>query len=323
MQSHRPKPCEEMAPSELPIRFHGWPRRWRQYGVLAIFLTAGLFVGRLEAAPLAQAGDARDAETSSAAITAQVSATPGVGTASPVTGTPSHSSTTALLSGTVVTDSPLIRTVFSVSAEESPSASLGQSQFATPQATSGTATASSSQFTSILPSPTTNDEDPGTTQQEKTYNSLVNFYFLILAGVIALAVLAWYIWRRRRRGKTTRDRRRGLEALRRDLELGRLRRGILGVVGRGGNSNSTPPNEESTPANEELPAYVPQLRRLMGRYNAVRTPPPALTRPPEYEESVRPRTANGQPLHTIHEEQSRSQTPDTPFPPGDPPSQTA
>lgn len=313
MQPYRPKSCEEMTTSESPIRFHGWPRRWRQYGVLAIFLTAGLFVRRLEAAPLAQAGDASDTETSSAAITAQVSATAGVGTASPATGTPSHSSTTALLSGTVVTDSPLIRTVFSISSAESPSASLGQGQFATAQATSGTATATSSQFASILPSPTTNDENPGTTQQEKTYNSLVNFYFLILAGVIALAVLAWYIWRRRRRGKTTRDRRRGLEALRRDLELGRLRRGILGVVGRGGNSNSTPPNEE-------LPAYVPRLRGLIGRYNPVRTPPSALTRPPEYEESVRPRTSTGQPLHTIHEEQSRSQTPDMPFPPGNPPS---
>ena len=60
-------------------------------------------------------------------------------------------------------------------------------------------------------------------------------------------MLGWYLWRRRRKGKTTRDQRRGLEALRRDLELGRLRRGILGVVGRGGSNNS--------PTNEELPAY--------------------------------------------------------------------
>lgn len=45
-----------------------------------------------------------------------------------------------------------------------------------------------------------------------------------------------------------RDRRRGLEALRRDLELGRLRRGFLGVVGRGGSN-------QSQNSAEELPAY--------------------------------------------------------------------
>jgi hypothetical protein len=54
---------------------------------------------------------------------------------------------------------------------------------------------------------------------------------------------------------------------------------------------------------------------INGRYQSIRAPPSALTRPPGYEETVslsRPRTASGQPLHTIEEEQSVASRPDTP-----------
>jgi hypothetical protein len=165
------------------------------------------------------------------------------------------STTTGTVPGTVVTDSPLVRTRSDSLVSESASTSGGsllRNQSSTASATGAASMTGSStaQSQTILPSPTTNDNDsPSSTPQVNTYNSLVNFYFLILAGFIGFAVLGWYIWRRRRRGKTTRDQRRGLEALRRDIELGRLRRGFLGVVGRGGN-NTQPP------ATEELPAYV-------------------------------------------------------------------
>ena len=64
---------------------------------------------------------------------------------------------------------------------------------------------------------------------------------------------------------------------------------------------------------------IPPLpgKPLTFRYQSVRTPPSALTRPPEYEEALTPRTrtASGHPLNTIEEEQSiisRTQTPDIP-----------
>jgi hypothetical protein len=139
----------------------------------------------------------------------------------------------------------------------------------------------------------------------------VNFYFLILAAAIGFAVLGWWLWRRRRKGKTTRDQRRGLEALRRDLELGRLRRGFRGVVGRG-NTHS------ATNLSEELPAYAISMEKVNGRYQPVRSLPVAVTRPPGYEEVVTggTRTASGG-LHTIEEEStaSRAETPDGNLPP--------
>ena len=135
-------------------------------------------------------------------------------------------------------------------------------------------------------------------------------------------MLGWWIWRRRRKGKTTRDQRRGLEALRRDLELGRLRRGFLGVV-RGGNTPN-PNMADGTPGTpvEELPAYVSLSFTVDAnpcRYNPLRSPPTAVTRPPGYEEAVNtPRSpSTTRQLTTIEEEQSihsRSQTPDPPPP---------
>jgi len=127
-------------------------------------------------------------------------------------------------------------------------------------------------------------------------------------------VLGWWLWRRRRKGKTTRDQRRGLEALRRDLELGRLRRGFRGVVGRANTHSAT-----NVSVNEELPAYAAPWEEINGRYQPVRSLPVAVTRPPGYEEVVTGRrtTSVGGGLHTIEEEStaSRAETPDGNIPP--------
>ena len=169
-----------------------------------------------------------------------------------VSQTTSSPSTTGTVPGKVVTDSPLVRTQSdSSSALPSGSAFSRNSSYSTSvtQSLSGTTVGSAVNTKSVLPSPTTNDDTPAQSSQESTYNSLVNFYFLILAGFIGFAILGWWYWRRRRRGKTTRDQRRGLDALRRDLELGRLRRGFLGVMGRGENT-------AHGSVIEELPTFV-------------------------------------------------------------------
>jgi hypothetical protein len=54
---------------------------------------------------------------------------------------------------------------------------------------------------------------------------------------------------------------------------------------------------------------------LIVSYQTVRTPPSALTRPPDYEDAVslnHPR-ATSEPLHTIEEEVSQAPTPDIPL----------
>jgi len=215
----------------------------------------------VRAVPVAQ-GDSMTTTTAGIITTGSTdTATPGAIISSTLAQTQSSShssalasSTTTTVPGTVVTDSPLVRT--------NPVSSLGSifslssNQSSTVRSASGSANfpaSSSSQSPTIYPSPTS-DGDGNTSDSDatdsSTLNSLVNLYFLILGGAIAAALVGWWYWRRRRKGKHTRDRRRGLEALRRDLELGRLRRGFLGVVGRGGGGHSQN-------SSEELPAYKP------------------------------------------------------------------
>jgi hypothetical protein len=242
------------------VRIRGCrPKRkgWRSiglWGVIAVLMVTSS--GFVQAIPV------DGVETS---VTASPSPTlSGVSRTSSASSTQSdYDSTTTAVPGTVVTDSPLVRTRSDSDSSASQSTVSGgsfsgnQSFTASVTESITTTVPSTTNTQTILPSPTTdNDGDnDGSTPQESTYNSLVNFYFLILAGVIGFAVLGWWIWRRRRRGKTNRDQRRGLEALRQDLELGRLRRGFLGVVGRGGNNTATP----TTPPSEELPAYNPVI----------------------------------------------------------------
>lgn len=221
-------------------------RKLESIGFMRLFTLTLLGISYLQAVYAVPVAQAADGTTSSTVVTAIPSPTVTLATSTSASSTSSGSSsstTTTADIGTVVTDSPLVRTKSLSSQSALPSGSRNQS------ALSGTATDSSSTSAStsietktLLPSPTSNDDGPSTTQQEQTYNSLLNFYFLILAGAFAFAILGWWYWRRRRKGKTSRDQRRGLEALRRDLELGRLRRGFLGVVGRGG-----------SPSSEELP----------------------------------------------------------------------
>ena len=290
------------------------------WGVLTILLVVSSGIERVDGLPLAQAETPLPTTSSTQLITSVAS--PGA-TLNPVSSTSTTDSTSVTSTkptstpGTVVTDSPLVRTT-SIGSESSLHSVSSNSSI---RSASGSITASSTSKTpAVLPTSTTDDDgddddDGPKSTDEKTYNSLVNFYFLILAGVIGFAVLGWYLWRRRRKGKTSRDQRRGLEALRRDLELGRLRRGFLGVVGRGGNNNS--------PTNEELPAYVSpiivreKLTIYMCSYQSVRVPLSSLARPPGYEESTtEPRTASV--LHTIEEEHSvtsRSGSPEIPLRP--------
>lgn len=215
------------------------------FGILTLILVGLQGGGNVYAAPVAQA----DTLTSPLiAVSPSPTLTSVSSTVAPLSASETQSSlssTTSTIPGTVVTDSPLVRTKSLSSQSALPSSLTNQSaSLGTPTESISTTVSSAVETRTILPSPTTNADDaPSTSSQEKTYNSLVNFYFLILAGAIAFAILGWWLWRRRRKGKTTRDQRRGLEALRRDLELGRLRRGILGVVGRGNTSG------------EELPTY--------------------------------------------------------------------
>jgi hypothetical protein len=311
------------------VRIRGCRRKgkgWRDFGLWAVM--AALMVtsnGFVRAVPV------EGVETS---ITASPSPTlSGVSRTSSTSSTSTQSddsTTTTAVPGTVVTDSPLVRTRSNSDSSASQSTVSGESlsgnqsftASVTESITRSTASSTTNSQT-ILPSPTTdndgnNNGSGSSNPQESTYNSLLNFYFLILAGVIGFAVLGWWIWRRRRRGKTNRDQRRGLEALRQDLELGRLRRGFLGVVGRGGNNTTTP----TTPPSEELPAYIPCHNQTDGRYQPVRPPPAAVIRPPGYNEPLvpRPRTASGGPLGTIEEEQSiasRAVTPEIPPHPDD------
>jgi uncharacterized iron-regulated membrane protein len=221
------------------------------WGFMAILVVASNGIGKVFALPMAQA-DTTTPATSPTTTTLIKTATPGpilnptINTVSGSSTSSVKSSTTTSVPGTIVTDSPLVRSKlssispFSLASNASYSGSALSGSFSV-------MASSTSQSSTILPSPTTNDDNSNNTNgsDENTYNSLVNFYFLILAAFIGFAVLGWWIWRRRRKGKTTRDQRRGLEALRRDLELGRLRRGFLGVVGRGGNNTPT--------TNEDLP----------------------------------------------------------------------
>ena len=220
------------------------------WGFLTILFFASSGVERVYALPLAQAENPTTTPTTSTSLITAASQSPMLSTVRSTTTSGStpvaiSSSKTTSTPGTVVTDSPLVKTK-----PESSVASLLQN-FSSIGSVFGSLSATASPtapIQTILPSPSVgdgNDDGNNTSSDEKTYNSLLNFYFLILAGGIGFAVLGWYLWRRRRKGKTTRDQRRGLEALRRDLELGRLRRGILGVVGRGGSNNSG--------TNEELP----------------------------------------------------------------------
>jgi len=289
---------------------------WRDIGLWAV-----MAVLMVTSTGFVQAVPVEGVETS---ITASPSLTlSGVSRTSSTSSTSTQSgddsTTTTAVPGTVVTDSPLVRTRSNSDSSASQSTVSGESlsgnqsftASVTESITRSTASSTTNSQT-ILPSPTTdndgnNNGSGSSNPQESTYNSLLNFYFLILAGVIGFAVLGWWMWRRRRRGKTNRDQRRGLEALRQDLELGRLRRGFLGVVGRGGNNTTTP----TTPPSEELPAYQP-----------VRPPPAAVIRPPGYDVPLvpRPRTASGGPLGTIEEEQSissRAVTPEIPPHPDD------
>lgn len=296
------------------------PRRSVEYfgfwGFLAILLFTSNCIEKVYALPLTQAETTKPS-TSPTTTTAISHASP-----SPVVNVVSstrsrssvsssvRSSTTTSIHGTVVTDSPLVRSKLSSALPLSDSFSRNQSIASGASGSIFVSASSTIQSPTILPSPTTDDGDGDNNNSAvKTYNSLVNFYFLILAAFIGFAVLGWWIWRRRRKGKTIRDQRRGLEALRRDMELGRLRRGFLGVVGRGGSNNPTP--------NEELPEYYSRSTKTNCRYQPVRSPPSALTRPPGYNETVspsRPRTAN-EPLHIIEEENpvlSQTETPDIP-----------
>jgi uncharacterized iron-regulated membrane protein len=237
------------------LRRSRWPREYvGLWGFLTILLFASSGVDRAYALALAQAENPTTTLTTSTSLIKAASQSP---TLNNVKSTTTSGSTTVAFSsskttstpGTVVTDSPLVKSKL-----ESSVASLLQN-FSSIGSVFGSLNSTASPtapIQTILPSPSDGDgsddgDDDGnnTSPDEKTYNSLLNFYFLILAGAIGFAVLGWYLWRRRRKGKTTRDQRRGLEALRRDLELGRLRRGILGVVGRGGSNNSA--------TNEELP----------------------------------------------------------------------
>jgi|SRR5277367_2881315 len=255
----------------IPVRGRGWRRRQTRMGVVSYGIWAFLAISLVfssgfpgvDAVPVAQA-EKLITVTSSISTTSKItpSPSPTVTEVTSTTHSPSTTSssatsqTTTSVPGQVVTDSPLVKTT-SLSAESalpSNNSSIFNNQSSIASATDSfpTTTTSASNSPSIFQSPTTNDDGPSNAPQESTYNSLVNFYFLILAAAIAFAVLGWWLWRRRRKGKTIREQRRGLEALRRDLELGTLRRGFLGVVGRGGGNN--PPN--GSPA-EDLPAYPP------------------------------------------------------------------
>ena len=242
----------------------GWQRKELRkvslWGFLALLFLCPNHIGTANAKPVAQpqedftsiGGSTLPAISSTASPSNSVNVATSTTASSSMTSSSKTSSHTTSIPGTVVTDSPLVKTSFiqsSLSASYLVSSINGSHSSISTSTVSGNASLTSFAPTIIQP-PTMNDNNG--TGQDNTYNSLVNFYFLILAGLIALAVLAWYLWRRRRKGKNKRDQRRGLEALRQDLELGRIRRGLLGVVGKGNNSPSA--------ANEELPAYVLPFR---------------------------------------------------------------
>src|SRR6266496_3460301 len=176
-------------------------RRWSResiglWGFLTILLVASTGVDRVYALPLAQAGNPT--------TTLITTSTSGINGASPgptlntVTSTTTSDSSSGVASsskttstpGTVVTDSPLVKTK-PVSSESS-IATLSQNLSSIGSA-SGllSTTASTTQTPTILPSPSDGGDDGYGSRgspDEKTYNSLVNFYFLILAGVIGFAV---------------------------------------------------------------------------------------------------------------------------------------
>jgi hypothetical protein len=224
------------------------------WGFLTILLVGTNGIGSVYAMPLEK--DASPTTQSTLSETTTSSQTTTASHRAPLhsvtTTKTSHSSSTSISStrtttipGTIVTDSPLVRTG-SISLALSSSHSF-VSNFSSIGSTKSSTSSSTTESPTILPSPTTDDgdnNDSSNSPEQTTYD----FFFLLLAGAIGFAVLGWWIWRRRRKGKTNRDQRRGLEALRRDLEIGRLRRGFLGVVGRGNNNPPTVPEEE-------LPAY--------------------------------------------------------------------
>jgi cytoskeletal protein RodZ len=259
--------CE---PHETQPTMRGKRRRRRKvetsfglWTALAILIIASI-MGPVSAIPVAQAVEDPLTSTSSSLSSTSITTPSPSQTVSSVSSTStsdtstssSISSSTTSIPGTVVTDSPLVRSKSSSSELALPSGGSSASRNASTSIGSATTFISTTASTAgdaktPVPSPTSNDGTaPETTADEKTYNTLANLYFLLLGAAIALAVLAWYLWRRRRKGKTTRDQRRGLEALRRDLELGRLRRGLRGVVGRGGG------NTNHSPSADELPAYT-------------------------------------------------------------------
>jgi hypothetical protein len=230
------------------------------YLILCLIVSNGLTA--VHAVPVTQQDS--PSTTDQATTTSTPTASPGatksdtlVPTASSSHSSASSSSSTTQVPGTVVTDSPLVRTSLSHSLASISSFSSNQSYYGSSGLASDVHVPSSTSTSpTIYPSPPSDgdDDDSDDAPTNSTYNSLLNFYFLILGAAIAAALVGWWCWRRRRKGKNSRERHRGIEALRRDLELGRLRRGFLGVVGRSGNSN---PN-----SSEELPAYYFRARTL-------------------------------------------------------------
>ena len=246
------------APGRRPARSPRLSHPGSLWCCLLICLLVSNGATNVRAVPVAQ-GDSMTTTTTGIIATGSTdAATPGAVISSTLAQTQSSSDSSALASsttttvpGTVVTDSPLVRTT-SVSSLES-IFSLSSNQSSTVHSAVGSANfpaSSTSQSPTIYPSPTSDGDD--NVSDSSTLNSLVYLYFLILGGAVAAALVGWWYWRRRRKGKHTRDRRRGLEALRRDLELGRLRRGFLGVVGRSGTGHSQN-------SSEELPAYEPMI----------------------------------------------------------------
>jgi len=227
------------------------------YLIISLLLSTG--VTNVRAVPVGQGDATTTATTGTITPLSMDPATPGATISSTLSQTQSSSDSSALASsqtttvpGTVVTDSPLVRTKPVSSLESNFSLSSIQSLSALSAiASANLSVSSTSRSPTIYPSAPSDGNDNGSDSDAtdgSTLNSLLNLYFLILGGAIAAALAGWWYWRRRRKGKNTRDQRRGLEALRRDLELGRLRRGFLGVVGRGGSGHSLN-------SSEELPAY--------------------------------------------------------------------
>src|SRR5262245_37012164 len=150
--------------------------RLLKFLAFVVVVALGRGIGQVHAVPVAQ-GDGPAGATVAASPGATLSSAISVATESPIGSSSSLplSTTTTSIPGTVVTDSPLVRTHVS---DQGLSSSLRNQSALTGTATAVQSTSAHSavETQTLPPSPTTSDssDGPGSTQQEQTYNSLVN-----------------------------------------------------------------------------------------------------------------------------------------------------